>query len=75
VNVCRVCGEDFSSLEIFDGHRVGRHEVDFSAIRRDGRRCLSVDEMSAKGWQLDSRGRWVDPARAVPARTAFTAAA
>ncbi len=44
----RRCGADFTSLELFDRHRVGRHEP-------DDRRCLSVDEMSENGWQRDSR--------------------
>jgi hypothetical protein len=55
VNLCRTCGFDFASVEAFDAHRVG-------APAR-GRRCLPAGELRAKGWSLDARGRWSDPAR------------
>lgn len=71
LNGCRACGADFSSVETFDAHRVGKHEYLLSPERVDGRRCLDEDEMTAKGWRKDKRGRWVNPARAERARQAF----
>jgi hypothetical protein len=40
-----------------------------------GRRCLDEDEMEAKGWELNDRGRWVDPVRLHVSREAFARAA
>jgi hypothetical protein len=68
LNECAECGADFTSLELFDRHRVGRHEP-------DERHCLSGDEMREKGWESDSQGRWTDPARAMRARRRFAVAA
>ena len=73
MNLCRSCGEDFGSVELFDRHRVGRHAFTFSEglkldpPREDGRRCLDADEMRERGWCVDARGRWVDSARALRA--------
>jgi hypothetical protein len=67
VNLCRACGLDFSSVELFARHRVGAHAYDWSPEREDGRRCLDEDEMRALGWLLNARGRWVDPVRALRA--------
>lgn len=81
MNLCGACGEDFSSVKMFDAHRVGRHAYTYSQgvamdpIREDGRRCLSADEMTAKGWLSDARGRWSDPASVEAVRAAFAAAA
>jgi hypothetical protein len=69
VNLCGSCGGDFSSVEVFDRHRVGVHAYTFSggmamkSPREDGRRCLDVDEMEGRGWARNERGRWNDPAR------------
>jgi hypothetical protein len=68
LNQCAGCGADFTSLEVFDRHRVGRHES-------DERRCLSLAEMRAMGWVPDRRGRWTDPARAQRAQRKFAVAA
>ena len=68
MNLCRVCDEDFGSRSAFDKHRVGRHEYLFSIhdpSRFDGRRCLSVLELKAMGWNRDRHGRWRTPPRAV----------
>jgi len=43
--------------------------------REDGRRCLEADEMTAKGWELNDRGRWLDPVRLQASREAFARAA
>lgn len=73
MNLCSPCGQDFNSVKLFDRHRVGRHAYTLSEglkmepPRDDGRRCLSVPEMSALGWTLNKRGRWIDPATAARA--------
>ena len=71
LNLCSPCGKDFSSLEAFDRHRVGKHEYDFSFDHPDGRRCLEADDLQALGWEMDERGRWHDPERSTRARRAF----
>jgi hypothetical protein len=63
VNLCTACNEDFSSVEAFSRHRVGKHEYDWSPEREDGRRCLSVEEIEALGWKQNERGGWFDPVR------------
>jgi len=67
VNLCTSCQQDFGSVELFDRHRVGRHAYSFAEGLEmgleDGRRCLDPTEMDSAGWRLNSRNRWVDPAR------------
>jgi hypothetical protein len=58
LNGCTSCGYDFSGVTTFDTHRVGRHEHLASAEHPDGRRCLTEDEMKAKGMRQDKFGRW-----------------
>ena len=70
MNLCRACGEDFSSLEFFDAHRVGSHDYLYSPERPHGRRCLDTDELGALGWTKNQRGRWQDPTRSVRGRQA-----
>jgi hypothetical protein len=48
---CRGCFEYFNSTSAFDFHRTGSY--------RDGRRCLSIDEMLAKGMAKRESGFWV----------------
>jgi hypothetical protein len=78
-NFCSACGQDFTSVSLFDRHRVGVHAYTYSeglALDppvEDGRRCLDAEEMQAKGWELDARSRWVDPAKVEQARKAFSA--
>jgi hypothetical protein len=67
-NGCSGCGQDFTSVELFDRHHVGS----FEPLER---RCLTIEEMRSKGWQQDVRGRWMDPARAERARRTFAEAA
>ncbi len=70
MNECGACRQDFSSVELFDRHRVGVHAYTFwEGLRmdiavEDGRRCLDEDEMQEKGWRRNSLGRWFDPVRA-----------
>ena len=80
-NGCSGCGQDFTSTSLFDRHRVGRCEytveqgLELDPPCEDGRRCLDVDEMNAKGWELNDRGRWLDPVRLQASREAFAKAA
>ena len=55
---CSGCRQDFASLTAFDAHRVGKHDVLFGAEHLNGRRCLDEDELVAKGFRLNNRGRW-----------------
>jgi hypothetical protein len=77
LNLCRSCGEDFSSVRNFDRHRVGVHEYTYSqgAVmappREDGRRCLVVEELEGIGLSRDRLGRWSDPDAAAATREAF----
>jgi len=54
-NLCRACNEYFNSTFAFDKHRTGKHGVD--------RRCLTVDEMRAKGMSKNSADFWISQAR------------
>ena len=45
---CPTCREPFQSQSLFDAHRVGKYDP-------DERRCLTPDEMRAKGWRHDGR--------------------
>jgi hypothetical protein len=71
-NGCSACGQDFSSVAMFDLHRVGVHSYDWSPERPDGRRCLDEEEMEAKGWELNADGRWHDPEHTRRVREAFS---
>jgi hypothetical protein len=81
LNGCSGCGCDFTSVAIFDLHRVGKHAYSYSEgvamepMRENGRRCLTSDEMSERGWSIDPKGRWFDPERVEAARRAFSYAA
>lgn len=72
MNVCGACGSDFTSVDLFDRHRVGKHELDYPE-HADGRRCLTVEEVTAKGWARNERGRWQDPTEVERAREGFSA--
>ena len=54
---CTACGEYFNSTSIFDLHRVGH----FAAVgeRANGRRCLTPEEMEARGYLKSAAGFWV----------------
>ena len=80
-NGCRACGHDFAGVGYFVAHRVGKHDYTFREGLRmdppleDGRRCLSAEEMLAKGWQRNTRGRWFSPTAAEGMRRRFAEAA
>ena len=81
LNECGSCGHDFTSLESFDAHRVGKHAYTYSEgvsmepMREDGRRCLHAAEMTERGWTQNIRGRWLNPTRASRAPKVFRRAA
>ncbi len=56
---CSQCHESFTSDWVFEHHRVGAYEP------RDQRRCLTPDEMTAKGWVQRSTF-WGEPSANAP---------
>lgn len=50
-NQCQGCKAYFNSTAAFDKHRTGQHGVD--------RRCLTSDEMTARGMAKNAGGFWV----------------
>jgi hypothetical protein len=69
---CRACGELFNSEAAFDRHRTGPFRQLREPPNAPDRRCLSGDEMLAKGMARNARGRWVTALnpRAFPTVTA-----
>ena len=53
-NQCQGCKQFFNSLFAFEKHRTGEHGKD--------RRCLTPDEMLAKGMSLNGAGFWITSA-------------
>lgn len=53
-NQCQGCKEYFNSNFAFDKHRTGKHG--------HGRRCMTPDEMRAKGMLMNQAGFWVSSA-------------
>jgi hypothetical protein len=53
-NQCQGCKTHFNSSFAFDKHRTGEHGK--------GRRCLSEDEMRAKGMCTNAAGFWISAA-------------
>lgn len=49
-NQCAGCGAYFNSTHAFERHRTGAFGVD--------RRCLTADEMTARGMVLGADGFW-----------------
>lgn len=70
MNQCGACRQDFSSLALFDAHRVGRHNLNYPE-HENGRRCLYLWELEELGWAKNAQGRWTDPKRVSRAREAF----
>lgn len=48
---CSGCQKKFNSLTTFDDHRTG-------SFSKNERRCLSAEEMHAKGMAQDAAGKW-----------------
>lgn len=63
---CSVCGLYFRRTSTFDAHRIGRPGT-------PARRCLSSDELAARGWSRDSLGYWRRPGPNRPFRQIHTA--
>lgn len=61
-NQCCGCHEYFNSTFAFDKHRTGEFGKD--------RRCLTSDEMRAKGMSKNAAGFWISAA--MPAERAMT---
>ena len=61
-NQCTGCGLLFNSSHAFEKHRTGAHGID--------RRCLTADEMTAKGMVLGADNFWrgsAMPSELIPA--------
>jgi len=50
-NQCQGCKRYFNSNTAFEMHRTGRHGVD--------RRCMTEEEMTAKGMLMNATSFWV----------------
>jgi hypothetical protein len=50
-NQCGACGEYFNSVKPFEIHRIGKHGVN--------RRCMTREEMLARGMSLNKEGFWI----------------
>lgn len=53
---CAACGEYFARSGLFTKHRVGNWQE-----RGANRRCLTVAQMSKRGWKMDAEGFWRGP--------------
>lgn len=51
---CPACGLLFSSPREFDRHRIGSYALPGQPAHK--RRCLTHEEMDARGWQISERG-------------------
>jgi hypothetical protein len=61
-NFCRLCARDFSSVENFDKHQLGKDSPHrWSPERHDGFRCMGGEELKQAGFELNERGRWHRP--------------
>jgi len=54
-NQCQACKQYFNSNYPFEMHRTGKYGVD--------RRCMTVDEMTARGMSLNPAGFWISSKR------------
>jgi hypothetical protein len=51
---CGACHQSFNAVSTFDHHRTGP----YAGTGANARRCLSTDEMIAKGWHQNVAGFW-----------------
>ena len=56
---CTACCHTFTGTTAGDLHRVGDHAVSVGPNRR---RCLTVEEMEARGMARNSKGHWMSAA-------------
>ena len=54
-SLCTGCDRIFKSVGSFDKHRIGEYTLKSSMPRR----CLSEDEMRAKGMVQNEKGWWI----------------
>jgi hypothetical protein len=54
LSFCDACGACFATVALFDLHRIG-------PFTRRGRRCLSIQQLQAKGLFQNERGVWRYP--------------
>ena len=54
---CDACGLRFTSVREFDRHRTGAYAD--PGQWQGSRRCLSLAELTARGWRTDPRGYWM----------------
>jgi hypothetical protein len=57
VNQCGARSEDFSSVPLFDAHRVDTHGLNYPE-HEDGRRCLDVWECTSAAGSRTSEAAW-----------------
>jgi len=57
INQCPACEAYFSTVSVFDRHRVGRFGTGLNGSSPE-RRCENPSEMRFQGLQLDERGVW-----------------
>lgn len=62
-NQCAGCDELFNSVSAFDLHRTGPYG--------GGRRCLSPEEMRAKGMGVNLAGFWIERSMRADERSAL----
>jgi hypothetical protein len=61
-NFCRLCGRDFSSVQNFDAHQLGKGQQHrWSPEHEDGFRCMNDEELGQAGFELNEHGRWHRP--------------
>jgi hypothetical protein len=53
---CEACGARFRSISSFDSHRTGEYAG--TSRRPYSRRCLSLEDMRAKGMTQAPNGNW-----------------
>jgi hypothetical protein len=58
---CAACGDLFNSTSAFDRHRAGTFAP--RGTWPHSRRCLTADELHAKGWSRNAAGFWIERAR------------
>lgn len=75
-NQCPTCLELFNSVTAFDAHRTGAYgRTDPSGTYvAPTRRCLSSDEMRARGMSRNARGFWITRVREIAAERSGGAA-
>ena len=57
MNLCDNCAKHFRSVSAFDRHRTGEYAK--SGQRNGTRRCMTTEEMQAKGMVQNVRGAWM----------------